>query len=214
MKDTGYTLTPEQKERCAPTILKKDGTPLVGEVHDPLANYYGSKDHCPGNAGLYSTGPDLARFLAMVAGRGELDGRRILKADTVEAMTRDQTPAAVKSMRGLGWDIYEDEPYVTDFNKDDAKRVVGHTGYTGTLIWLDKNTGAWVVFLTNRTFPDDASKPRGAPSISSARKAVCDTVLRAQPEYQEWFAKKGRGGAREETVAGAGTRSQSRTLFP
>jgi CubicO group peptidase (beta-lactamase class C family) len=194
MKDTGYYPTPEQKQRCAPTILRKDGTPLVAEVHDPLANYYVSDKHCPGNAGLYSTGPDLARFVAMFAGGGELGGKRILKSSTVEAMTSVQTPPAVKILRGLGWQVYEDEPYITDFNKTDAKRVVGHTGYTGTLIWLDKNTGAWVVFLTNRTFPDDASKPKGAPSISDARKDVCDAVLRAQPEYKEWFAKKDAAG--------------------
>jgi CubicO group peptidase (beta-lactamase class C family) len=196
MKDTGYILTPGQLKRCAPTIEKKDGSLLVGDVHDPLANYYGSKEHCPGNAGLYSTGPDLATFMEMMAGRGEIDGKRILTTATVEAMTSVQTPAAVKVLRGLGWQVYEDEPYITDFNKTDATRVVGHTGYTGTLILLDKNTGAWVVFLTNRTFPDDATKPKGKPNISKTRSSVFDTVLRIQPEYKEWFAKKGGAGGR------------------
>ncbi|MBX7246762.1 MAG: beta-lactamase family protein [Candidatus Sumerlaeaceae bacterium] len=189
MKDTGYVLTPEQKKRCAPTVLKPDGTLLQGEIHDPLANYHGVEDHCPGNAGLFSTAPDLAKLCEMYINGGKFGKKQIIKAETVRMMTQNQMPAAIKDKRGLGWDIYTSKPYVTDLNKTPETTVVGHTGYTGTLLWLDKNSKTYVVLLTNRTYPDDASKKKGQLDISTVRKMVCDAVLRAQPMYKSYYAQ-------------------------
>ncbi len=184
MKDTRYILSPEQRKRVAPTLLKKDGTWLVGEVHDPLANYYGSTGHCPGNAGLYSTAPDLARFCEMILRGGRAGSKQVLRPETVKLMTSQQVPAAVRDTRGLGWDIFSDFPYATPLNQADGVRTIGHTGYTGTLIWLDQKTKTYVVFLTNRTFPDDAEKPKGSPTILAVRKQVLATVLGALEPYR------------------------------
>jgi CubicO group peptidase (beta-lactamase class C family) len=124
MADTGFAPT---ASRCARTAA--DVPP--GTVHDPLARAYGNAAHRPGNAGLFSTGDDLARFC-----RGLLGGK-LLKPETLRRMF---TPDA--DTRGLGWDVFDDAPYAPG---------VGHTGFTGTLIWMDPSSGRYVVVLSNRT---------------------------------------------------------------
>jgi CubicO group peptidase (beta-lactamase class C family) len=100
-------------------------------VHDPLARAYGTAAHRPGNAGLFSTADDLALFCrALLAGK-------ILKLETVRRMF---TPNA--DTRGLGWDIFDDPPYSPG---------VGHTGFTGTLIWMHPPSGRFALILSNRT---------------------------------------------------------------
>jgi serine-type D-Ala-D-Ala carboxypeptidase len=193
MKDTCYVLTEEQKQRCAPTLIKKDGGLLVAEVHDPIANYHSVADHCPGNAGLFSTAPDLARYCSMVLESGKTDGHQVLKRETVSLMTSPQSPAGVGDKRALGWDIYSSRPYCTELNETTETLVIGHTGYTGTWIWLDKKSKTFIVLLTNRTFPDD-SKVSG--QITGVRRQVADTVLRALPEYQAYFAEQAQSGGR------------------
>lgn len=189
MNDTTYNLTPEQLKRTVPTILEKDGSLLVGRVHDPLASYHGSEAHCPGNAGLFSSARDVARYCEMILNGGELNGVRVFDPQILEQATVNQSPEGIGEERGLGWDIYENPPYVTALNKTAETAVIGHTGYTGTLIWLDKKTNTYLVFFTNRVFPDDAEKKGGQMSITTVRKAVCDAVLRAQPVYAAYFAE-------------------------
>ena len=124
MADTGFA---PSASRCARTAA--DVAP--GTVHDPLARAYGNAAHRPGNAGLFSTGDDLARFCeALLAGR-------ILKPATLR---RIFAPDA--DTRGLGWDVFDDPPYAPG---------VGHTGFTGTLIWMDPSTGRYLIVLSNRT---------------------------------------------------------------
>jgi CubicO group peptidase (beta-lactamase class C family) len=124
MKDTGFVPAPSACARTAPDVPP-------GTVHDPLARAYGTASHRPGNAGLFSTGEDLAVFCrALLAGR-------LLKPETLRRMF---TPDA--DTRGLGWDVFDDAPYAPG---------VGHTGFTGTLIWMDPATGRYVVVLSNRT---------------------------------------------------------------
>lgn len=192
MNDTVYTLSPDQKERTMPTLGDKDGNvTLVAKVHDPLANYYGHDEgHCPGNAGLFSTGRDVARFCEMVANGGELGGKRIFSREILAQATVSQTPKAVGEERGLGWDIYETPPWVTGLNKTPETAIIGHTGYTGTLIMIDKKTKTYLVLLTNRVFPDDKSQPEGKPTVTDIRRAVADTVWRSQPVYAQWFAEQ------------------------
>lgn len=124
MKDTSFAPTPS---RCAPTA------PNVppGVVHDPLARAYGTSEHRSGNAGLFSTADDLALFCrALLAGK-------ILKPETVRRMF---TPNS--DTRGLGWDVFDDPPY---------RPGVGHTGFTGTLIWMHPPSGRFALVLSNRT---------------------------------------------------------------
>jgi CubicO group peptidase (beta-lactamase class C family) len=186
MKDTTYLPTDEQLERTAPSVRKADGSGLIGKVHDPLASYHSPDDHCPGNAGLFSTAPDLARFCEMTVQEGKFKGQQVYKPETIRMMTAIQTPPELSNVRGLGWDIYPRPPYSTPLNNVDGKRVVAHTGYTGTMLWLDMNTGAYMVFLTNRTYPDDSSE--SGRGVSRARREIIEMILRSQPEYQEYFA--------------------------
>jgi len=186
MKDTTYRPTAEQLERTAPTVRNDDGKDLIGKVHDPLASYHSPALHCPGNAGVFSTAPDMAKFCEMTIGLGTFRGKQIYKPETITTMTAIQTPKELSNVRGLGWDIYPKPPYATPFNNIDGKRAIAHTGYTGTMIWIDMNTGAYMVLLTNRTYPDDSKK--SSAGVSKARREVIDTILRAQPEYKEYFA--------------------------
>ena len=143
MGDTGFDPDPV---RCAPTT---EGDPS-GRVHDPLARAYGDEAHCSGNAGLFSTGDDLARFCAAL-----LQGR-LLRKETVERMFEP-----TGDTRGLGWDVFDDPPY---------KPGVGHTGYTGTLIWMNPASGQYLVVLTNRVFPDDSA------SVKRLRREVLRVI--------------------------------------
>lgn len=188
MKDTRYKLTAEQKARCAPTQRKKDGTPIVGETHDPIANYHSAEDHCPGNAGLFSTGPDLAKFCEMYLRQGRVGNRQILSEATVTTMTAVQTPPGINDERAIGWDVYTTAPYCTKLNKKDGSRIIGHTGYTGTMILLDQLSKTYMVFLTNRTWPDDSDA--SGKGTTAARKAIWDAILRSRPEYRAIYATK------------------------
>jgi CubicO group peptidase (beta-lactamase class C family) len=138
MKDTGFA---PPAARCAPT-----GKGLQGVVHDPLARSYATAEHQSGNAGLFSTGADLALFCqALLKGR-------ILKPETVAAMFEPD-----EHTRGLGWDVFHDPPY---------KPGVGHTGFTGTLIWMEPATGRFAIVLSNRVLSGEST------SVSRLRKEV------------------------------------------
>ncbi len=176
MNDTRYNLDAAQIARTAPSLRLQDGSLLQGTVHDPLARYHGSVEHTPGNAGLFSSAGDLSRFCRMMLRGGELEGVRVLKPGTVHRMTSNLAPAATGETRGLGWGIYGPGPYASASNGTDATRAVGHTGYTGTFVWLDKRTKAYVVLLTNRTFPDEKDRPAGKPSFFTVREQVVRTV--------------------------------------
>ncbi|BCW98143.1 MAG: hypothetical protein KatS3mg024_0970 [Armatimonadota bacterium] len=183
MGNTCYTLNSRLIERSAPTLRLPDGSLLKGTVHDPLARYHGAAGHSPGNAGLFSTARDLSRFCRMILRGGELDGIRVMKPGTVHRMTSNLAPSATGETRGLGWGIYGPGPYASALNGADDSRAIGHTGYTGTFLWLDKRTKAYVVLLTNRTFPDEKDQPEGKPSFFSVREQVVKTV-RAYVEGQ------------------------------
>ncbi len=195
MVDTTYLPSKEALTRTAPTIERKDGTPLVGIVHDPLAAYHGSDAHCPGNAGVFSTAADVARWCEMIANEGALGDTRVFKPETVRLFTTTQSPANVDAKRGLGFDVWDSKPYTTDLNQQPADLIVGHTGYTGTLVWIDKKTKTYMVFFTNRTFPDDATKGKDELSIATVRKQLCDAVLHGLPEYTDYFAGQTAAGS-------------------
>jgi len=142
MKDTSFS---PPAARCAPT-----GKDLQGVVHDPLARSYATPEHQSGNAGLFSTGADLAIFC-----RALLQGR-VLKPETVAEMF-----APDEHTRGLGWDVFDDWPY---------KPGVGHTGFTGTLLWLDPASGRFAVVLTNRVLTGEKT------SVTRLRKEVLGAI--------------------------------------
>ncbi|NLH76102.1 MAG: beta-lactamase family protein [Acidobacteria bacterium] len=153
-------------EACVPTEVV-DGRPLRGVVHDPLARLQGGVS---GNAGLFATADDLAVFAQMLLGGGALGGVRVLAPLTVARMT-EIFPVYGAFGRGLGWDMETD--YSTNGGDLFGPRSYGHTGYTGTSVWIDPETATSVVFLTNRVHPDDKG------DIIALRSKVANVVAAA-----------------------------------
>jgi CubicO group peptidase (beta-lactamase class C family) len=131
---------------CAPTQLLKSGEPYRGKPSDPIAHALGMPS---GNAGLFSTARDLARFAAMIANGGELDGKRILRPDLVQLLFQ-QVPRA--GHRSVGWEAFCPEEHLTQDTPCAHPIAYGHTGWTGTSLWIDPVRHLWVVILSNRSY--------------------------------------------------------------
>ena len=143
MTSTGYKPVGKIKDRCAPTG-KRDGNWLIGEVHDPRAALM---DGVAGHAGLFGSADDLARYARMLLRGGELDGTRILAPLTVRRMTEPHPVPG--GHRSLGWDVDTgfSAPRGELFRKGEG---FGHTGFTGTSIWIDPPSKTAIIILTNR----------------------------------------------------------------
>ncbi len=146
MHDTCFLPNRRLRDRIAPTEPFK-GAMLRGTVHDPTARRMGGM---AGHAGLFGTADDLARFAQAMLRR---DG--ILKSDTMDAMREPQNlgdDPTTPDWRGLGWQL---QPPLAA-NRDDLAPLgaIGHTGYTGTGLWIDFVQGRFVVLLSNRVHPD------------------------------------------------------------
>ena len=156
MVDSGFLPPAAKLARVAPTELT-DGQMLRGVVHDPTTRFM---DGVAGHAGLFTTTNDLARFCRMILGGGQLDGVRIVSAATVAEMTRIQNDGSDR--RGLGWDI--DSRFSGPRGRwFPAGASFGHTGFTGTSLWIDPGARAFVIFFSNRVHPagkGDASPVR------------------------------------------------------
>ena len=141
---------------------------LNGVVHDPTAYRMGG---VAGHAGLFSTGDDLARYAQMLLNGGVIDGKRIMSAQTVARMTSPYVVSEDGMTRGLGWDIN------TGFssNRGDLFPLgsFGHTGFTGTSLWIDPASQTFVVFLSNRVHPD------GKGDVTPLRARVATVVASA-----------------------------------
>jgi CubicO group peptidase (beta-lactamase class C family) len=146
MSQTMFLPPKSERSRIAPTEVSGN-RPLRGEVHDPTARRMGG---VAGHAGLFSTVADTARFARMILNGGELDGVRILKKESIALMTSVQSPASVNARRGLGWDIdsgYSRRGTVFPLGS------FGHTGFTGTCLWIDPFSKSFYVLFTNRVHP-------------------------------------------------------------
>lgn len=163
MSRTFFTPPPGLLGSCVPTEVV-DGAPLRGVVHDPLARLQGGVS---GNAGLFSTADDLAVFAQMILGGGQYHRARVLSPLTVERMTGIY-PKVPWAGRGFGWDL--DSAYATVRGDLFGPGSYGHSGYTGTSIWIDPVTSTTVILLTNRVHPRD----RG--DIISLRSRVANVV--------------------------------------
>lgn len=166
MTSTFFNPPDELKALCVPTEVI-NGQPLRGVVHDPLARLQGG---ISGNAGLFSTADDLAIFAQMMLNKGEFKGVRILSPLSVERMT-EIFPRVNFSGRGFGWDL--DSDYATVRGDLFGYKSYGHSGYTGTSIWIDPETDSAVIFLTNRVHPDDKGE------IIAMRSKVANVVAAA-----------------------------------
>ncbi len=151
MKDTGYLPAPSLRPRIAPTE-RVDGRILHGVVHDPTTRYMGG---VAGHAGLFTTAADLARFAEMILNGGTLDGARVLQPGTVAKMTTAASPASQPDLRGLGWDI--DSRFSSNRGELYPVASFGHTGFTGTSLWIDPHSRSYVILLTNSVHPRRSS---------------------------------------------------------
>ena len=173
MKETMYLPPASLRPRIAPTEQQPDGEILRGLVHDPTARFMGG---VAGDAGLFSTADDLARFCQMMLNRGTLDTARIFSPLTVDYFTSPQSPIEGKDIRGLGWDI--DSRYSGNRGELFPKgRSYGHTGFTGTSIWIDPVSQTFVILLTNSVHP------HLRPAVTSVRGRVA-TVVAANVGYE------------------------------
>jgi len=131
----------------APTTLGEP-VPHAVRVNDPTAARMGGVS---GHAGLFSTADDLARFARMLLKGGELDGVRVLQPASIALAVSAQSPVSGQRLRGLGWDLAQATSGAGPVLPSES---YGHTGYTGTLIWIDPASAKWAIILTNRTYPD------------------------------------------------------------
>ena len=177
MTDTGFnppsSLIPRiaPTEPCAPLAWPCGGDGAVmlrGRVHDPTARRMGG---VAGHAGLFSTAGDLARFCRMLLGGGALGDVRILAPLTVARMTRVSTPLHLADRRGLGWDL--DSRFSSNRGDLFGFGSFGHTGFTGTSLWLDPASDTFVVFLSSRLHPS------GVGDVTALRGRVATVVASA-----------------------------------
>jgi uncharacterized protein YbbC (DUF1343 family)/CubicO group peptidase (beta-lactamase class C family) len=166
MQETMFLPPASLRPRIAPTeIDPATGQPLRGEVHDDTARYMGG---VAGHAGVFTTAADLARFAQMMLDSGEGNGVRLFSAATVQKFTFPQSPPDQPILRGLGWDI--DSPYSSNRGELFPIGSYGHTGFTGTSMWLDPFSHSYVIILTN------AVHPHRGHSVTSLRSRVATIV--------------------------------------
>jgi len=143
MNDTRFLPPAAWLPLIAPTEYDESRHMLRGIVHDPTARRMGG---VAGHAGLFSTADDLAKYAQDI-----LSGFHVLTPLTVEKMTTPQQPPTSATLRGLGWDI--DSPYSSSRGEIFPVGSFGHTGFTGTSIWIDPVTQSYVILLTNAVHP-------------------------------------------------------------
>ena len=190
MKDTCFNPSPALRERIAPTQYqhKNRGKMLWGEVHDPISYEMGGVS---GHAGLFSTVDDLSIFAQMLVGGGSTQDVHVLSPLMVEKMTTPQTPPHKMVLRGLGWDI--DSPFASNRSELSPVGSYGHTGFTGTSIWIDPVSRTYVILLTNQVHPKGRGDVRPLRSqiatfVSTALGPVSiEQVLSSQPSLTAYY---------------------------
>jgi len=145
LRDTTFRPPAAWRDRIAPTEWA-NGQMLVGEVHDPRARMLGG---VAGHAGMFSTAADLARICRMLVDGGTLEGRRILKSETVRTMWTRTSDGS--GSRALGWDV--SSVYARSMLPFFPPESVIHTGFTGTSVMIDPESQTAVVFLSSRLLP-------------------------------------------------------------
>jgi uncharacterized protein YbbC (DUF1343 family)/CubicO group peptidase (beta-lactamase class C family) len=194
MNDTTFLPSATLRGRIAPTepctplgwpCEAAGSTMLRGIVHDPTARRMGG---VAGHAGLFSTAADLSVFCRMLLDGGVYRGTRILSPLTVAKMTTPATTSADRNVRGLGWDI--DSVYSSNRGELLPIGSFGHTGFTGTSLWIDPVTGMYVVFLSNRVHPD--GKGDVTPLRARVATIAASVVNDVSPETRVTSAWTGR----------------------
>ena len=186
MRDTMFRPPARLRPRIAPTAAcaglewpcgGAGAAMLRGVVHDPTARRMGG---AAGHAGLFGTASDLARFGALMLADGALDGVRILAPATVARMTSPATPAGLRDLRGLGWDIASRY----SGSRGDLFPVgsFGHTGFTGTSLWIDPASETLVVLLSSRLHPAGEGDVRALRAQVATLAAAAVGAPRTRPD--------------------------------
>ncbi len=210
MKDTMFLPGDDLKPRIAPTercpaltwpcLPQRADVPFLrGVVHDPTAR---RMDGVAGHAGLFSTAADLSRFCRMLLDGGRLGSVRILAPATVARMTSPSTPPGMRDVRGLGWDL--DSSYSSNRGELFPLGSYGHTGFTGTSLWLDPRTKSYVIFLSNRVHPDgngDVTPLRARiATVAAAALMSADDVSAAEQSPQKAAVLAARSARADRSV--------------
>ena len=163
-------LPPESWDsQIAPTQYDEHGTMLRGTVHDPTARRMGG---VVGHAGLFCSADDVASYAQNLLDRLAGSASKFpLSRAMLEKMIVPEQPATGTALRGFGWDI--DSPYSSNRGTLFPAGSFGHTGFTGTSLWMDPVSDTYVVVLTN------AVHPNGGKSINAVRSDVADAAARA-----------------------------------
>ncbi len=172
MVHTQYLPPKSWLPRIAPTQYDEQNHMLRGVVHDPTARRMGG---VAGHAGIFSTADDLEKFAVAL-----IHGSAILAPLAVEKMTTPQQPPTAQVLHGLGWDI--DTPFSTNRGAFLPVGSFGHTGFTGTSLWIDPTTQTFIILLTN------AVHPRGMGSAVALRSEIATAVaadLRLTPTEKD-----------------------------
>ncbi|HET6701881.1 MAG TPA: serine hydrolase domain-containing protein [Gemmatimonadaceae bacterium] len=165
MTSTMYRPDASVHDRVAPTEFDPwRQRHIRGEVHDENAFMLGGVS---GHAGLFSTAADLTRFARMMLAGGVLDGVRVLRPSTIAQFTAVQDPGL--SHRALGWETPSGQ---NSAGRAMSARAFGHTGFTGTSLWMDPERGAFVLLLTNRVNPSRQNTRIGLVRIALADAAI------------------------------------------
>ncbi|MBK8812929.1 MAG: DUF1343 domain-containing protein [Acidobacteria bacterium] len=157
---------------------------LRGMVHDPTAF---RMNGVAGHAGLFSTADDLARYCQMMLNGGTLNGKRLLSALTVAKMSAPVVVSDAGDARGLGWDLN------TSFSANRGELLplgsFGHTGFTGTGVWIDPTSQTFVVFMSNRVHPDGKGDvaPLRAKVSTVVAAAIEDTPIEKYKDAEASF---------------------------
>ncbi|EHH69480.1 serine hydrolase domain-containing protein [Gluconobacter morbifer] len=166
MMSSGFLPDASLRPLIAPTQYDENGIMLRGVVHDPTARRMGG---VAGHAGFFSDAQDMTLYAQALLDR--LLGRPSrfpLRQETVMQMVTPQQPAEQTELRGLGWDI--DTHYSSPRGDLFSARSFGHTGFTGTSLWIDPDTDSYVLILTNRVHPS------GGHSVVSLRHDIATAV--------------------------------------
>ena len=169
MTRTGFRRAGAVDRAVAPTEADRAwrGRLLQGEVHDEAASVMGGT---AGHAGLFSTAADLSRFAFALSEGGSAYGARLFRRTTLDRFTR-RVRLRSTYPTGLGWMMAQGNTAAGDHF---GPRAFGHTGYTGTSMWIDPDDGTFVVLLTNRVHPTRRNR-----QIREVRPAVADAVAGA-----------------------------------
>ena len=161
-----------QKEEIVPTEIDDwRGRIVQGEVHDESAFALGKK-MAVGEAGLFSTAPDLLKFLLMLLNEGKLNGHQYFSPEIVHSMHTNQLEPLGR-YHGLGWELYQ-PGYM---GRHCTKETFGKTGFTGCVVMCDISKGVGIVMLSNTTYPRRKPLREHAALIHAVRRDIAEVIF-------------------------------------